>query len=211
MVVALGLLSRNGKVRGGDGGDETHPLPAPTITNKNIPTILPYPFPSFLQVPRPDLQSDDDGRQLVQLAKELHFHLSLPRRPQQQLVQHQHHLHFQLYLPGVIFADLLHTTSRSLRVGSADHMSLNHFLTIVDMVVRGGWDFAGELVFFPYITHIRQIFCAGKVLSGQQIPDISVALPTCDAFMMPEKSVVVGNLISSLFFTVPVLSVEGHL
>jgi hypothetical protein len=112
---------------------------------------------------------------------------------------------------GGAFADLEGQTSKSLRVGSTDHMSLSSLLNIIDMAVRGGWDFSGECTLFTYITALMHQNRAGKVLAGYSSPDATVVAPTCDAFLTTSNAQVVENLVSTLLSTEKELAVNGRL
>ena len=109
------------------------------------------------------------------------------------------------------FPDLESATSKSLRVGSADHMSLSCLLNFIDMAVRGGWDFTGDCTLLTYITQLLHMIRAGKVLCGYEDPNVKVVAPSCDAFLTSDIASRVEILISNLLSTETVLNVRGRL
>ena len=90
-------------------------------------------------------------------------------------------------------------------------MSLNNLLNLIDIIILGGWDFAGECTLFTYLTQLKHMLRAAKVLAGHENPDVVVIPPTCQAFLNGRNEQIVTNLVAACFSNCSALSINGPL
>ena len=73
------------------------------------------------------------------------------------------------------------TSSHGVRVTATDAMLQNHLLQFFSAIVRGGWNFSHDSVFFQYPTQKLHTIAAGKVLAKWPNPNMHVTAPTLNA------------------------------
>lgn len=76
-------------------------------------------------------------------------------------------------------------TGHSIRHGVADDMVFNLTVTIMDAIMRGGWDLKAECLIFGYITKNLFIYKAGLAIAGYGDCTFDAKSPTVRAFLNP--------------------------
>ena len=106
-------------------------------------------------------------------------------------------------------------TGKSLRKGAVTTMINHEHCTLIDAIIRGGWDLTSFNTIFEYIgAELGPVSWAGRALANYPIPRRHYVIPTCHFVeeMNVDEKERFDAMLTYLFLTsIPEMSITGNL